>query len=416
MFTILFLLLSASDWPGFLGPNRNGVADEVNVEQIWGDAAPEILWQVTLGEGYAGPAIVHNRVYVFDRQNNMERLRCLDAKNGQVKWVQSYPTNYEDMYGFSNGPRTTPLVDGQLVYTFGVEGMLSCRDVSNGSLVWQIDTRAKYGVVQNFFGVGSAPLIYRDMIIVMVGGSPADSPNIKSGKTISNGSCVVAFNKETGAEIYRMGNYLASYASPVITSHSGRDWCLVFARAGLLGLNPVNGQQDFFFPWRARRNETVNAATPVVHSQEILITESYENGAALLRFGDAGVTPLRLDDRRNQTMASHWATPIYHQGFLYGCHGEKTSNAMLRCIDWESGEVMWEEAGLGRTSITLLGKYLLVQSENGVLRLVGAQASGYREIGQLKPVGSPAWNAPAVAGGRIYVRGPKRLVCLGPPS
>lgn len=416
MFAILFFAFVSSDWPGFLGPTRNGVAGEHDISRIWGEPGPEIQWSIEMGEGYAGPVIAKDKVYVFDRKGTNARLRCLKAADGGVLWQQTYATDYVDMYGFSNGPRAAPMVDGERVYTLGVEGLLQCRSGSDGSLVWQRDTNAEYGVVQNFFGVGSSPVIYENLIIAMIGGSPADSPDIKSGRTTANGTCVVAFDKLSGAEIYRTGNYLASYASPIITSHSGRSWCLVFARAGLLGLNPDDGREDFFFPWRAWRNETVNASTPVVQGQHVLITESYEKGAAWLKISDSGVAPVRLDDRRNQTMASHWATPIYSQGYLFGCHGEKTSNALLRCIDWNSGQVMWDKPGLGRTSLTLVGDHLLVLSEKGILRLIKADPSGYSELGQLKPVSSPAWNVPAVADGHVFVRGPKRLVCLGPPN
>src|SRR5262249_7051686 len=151
----------------------------------------------------------------------------------------------EDKYNYSNGPRCAPVVDGDRVYIYGSEGMLHCLKSADGKLVWKLDTAKKYEIVQNFFGVGSAPVIEGGLLIAQVGGSPKESQEADFDKVKGNGSAVVAFDKKTGEEKWKTSNELASYGSPTLATIGGRRWCFVFARGGLLALDPANGKQDF---------------------------------------------------------------------------------------------------------------------------------------------------------------------------
>ena len=407
------LAMIPGDWPGFMGPNRNGIVSETRVVPSLGEKGPRILWTIEVGETYAGPAIANQRLFMFDRMDNQARLSCYDSVSGKMHWRSGYSTHYEDMYKFGNGPRAMPVVDGNRVYTYGAEGMLHCWDARDGKLIWQINTIEQFGVVQNFFGVGAAPVIYKNLLIAQVGGSPAGSPSISTGKVKGNGSGVVAFDKMTGKVIYKISDELASYATPALASGNDRDWALVLARGGLLAFRPDNGKIDFHYPFRAAKLESVNAATPVIFGDKVFLTESYELGAAVLRF--AGAKPeliWRDSSRRNQTMASHWTTPIYYEGFLYGCHGEKLRSAELRCLNPQTGEVKWSHPGLRRTTMVLVSGVLLVLSENGELVLVKADPAGYKELGRADLVDGPAWHPPAVSNGKIYVLGKNKLVCL----
>ena len=404
---IIAPVIVASDWPQFLGPQANGMSKETGILKDWNTKAPKEVWTLRVGEGYSAPSVAGDRLFMFDREGDQARLRCLDRRTGKEIWTTSYPTSYEDMYQFSNGPRAAPLIEGDRVYIHGVDGMLRCQKTSDGSIIWEMDTNKKYGVVQNFFGVGSSPVIYGDKLIVMVGGSPADSPKIRTGNTKGNGSGIVAFDKKTGKELYKFSDEMASYATPIIAKINGRDYGLAFARGGLLGFDPKSGAKDFHFPWRARKIESVNAATPVVIGDQIFITESYEYGGALLKVKNKEVEVVWKDPpRRGQSMASHWATPIHRNGYLYGCHGESAGNAELRSLELATGKVLWSKPGLKRTSLLYADGHLLVLGEGGDLTLVEANPKQYVEKGQLKKlVNSPAWNAPVLSKGLLYVRG-----------
>src|SRR5262249_5989950 len=148
---------------------------------------------------------------------------------------------YKDRYNYSNGPRCSPIIDDDRVYAFGVDGMLLCLRATDGNLLWKVDTQAEFNVVQNFFGVGSTPVIEGDLLIAQVGGCTPDSDLDDLTKVKGNGSAVVAFDKFTGKVRWKTSNELASYTVPVLTTIDKKRWCFVFARGGLLGLDPADG-------------------------------------------------------------------------------------------------------------------------------------------------------------------------------
>ncbi len=299
--------VDGADWPRFLGPTLNGKSAESPVLTRWPKAGPPRLWQVEIGEGYSAPSISAGRLFLFDRTGDSARLRAFDAASGNQLWRTSYETHYEDYYQYSVGPRASPLIDGDRVYTFGVEGRLRCQNVGTGTVLWELDTTERFGVVKNFFGVGSTPIIERDLIIVPIGGSVRGLPKIHSGEVKGNGSGLVAFDKLTGEQRYSVSDELASYSSPVTATIDGRRWGFWFSRGGLLGFEPGSGKIEFHFPWKSKKLESVNAATPVMVDYTVFITESYGEGAALLRVGAGAPEVVWKDGRRNQVMRAHLA-------------------------------------------------------------------------------------------------------------
>lgn len=408
------------DWPDFLGPNRDSRSSEKGILTRWPAAGPRIFWQRSLGDGYASPVISRGRLFQFDQQAGKARLVAVESESGRELWKFEYASAYQDLLGYDNGPRCCPVVDGPRVYICGAEGMLHCLDAAGGNVIWKLDTAREFGVVQNFFGAGSAPLVEGELLIVQIGGSPPDSPETYSGRVQGNGSGVVAFDKRTGKVKYKLTDELASYASPVVRTIAGRRWCFVFARGGLVAFDPTNGKLDFHYPWRSRSLESVNASNPVIVDDQVLISECYEIGASLLKVKPGGYDVVWKDGRkRNQSLATHWNTPIYHDGFVYGSSGRHTSDAELRCVEFKTGKVRWSEPGLTRASLLYVDGHFVCQCEDGTLRLIAARSDKYEDVAavELQVDGRPlldypAWAAPVLAHGLLYVRGKDRLVCL----
>jgi outer membrane protein assembly factor BamB len=282
-----------------------------------------------------------------------------------------------------------------------------------------------FNVVQNFFGVGSTPLVWGELLIMDVGGSPPGSPldvYAAGGKVRTDGSAVVALEKATGKVRWKTGEDLASYASPIATKIGGIDVLFVFARGGLMAIDPVKGRTLAQFPWRAKLLESVNASTPIVVNNEIFISETYELGSALVRFTDGEFTEVWTDRtrRRNRAMALHWCTPIEHHGYLYGSSGYHEPEADLRCVEWKTGKVMWSEPGMGRCSLLLVESMLVCLSEDGTLRLIRTSPDRYDELAKWELTAGdgtpllnyPAWAAPVLAQGLLYLQGADQLVCL----
>lgn len=414
-----------SDWPTFLGPTGDGKSPERGILASWPEGGPRVVWQRRLSESYGIGSISRGRYYQFDRFGPNARLTCMEARTGKEVWNFEYPTDYEDMYGYNGGPRCSPVMDEDRVYIFGVEGMLHCLQASDGKPIWKVDTAEQFGVVQNFFGVGSTPVVEGSLLIAMVGGSPPESHEVPRGyldRVVGNGSGIVAFDKMTGKVVYSITDELASYASPKTATINGRRWCFAFARGGLLGFEPSTGKVDFHYPWRSKILESVNASVPVVVGDEVLISETYGPGSSLLKVKPDGYDVVWRDElrSRDKAMQTHWNTPIYHEGFLYGCSGRHMNEGELRCVDWKTGEVQWSRRGLTRTSLTYVDGHFVCLGELGHLLLVKANpkefelvaAATLRDEDGESLLEYPCWAAPILSHGLLYVRGKDRLVCL----
>lgn len=421
---------AGTDWPRFLGPTGDSKSTEKGIIAPWPEEGLPILWHKKVGDGYAMPSIADGKLYHFDRERDEARVTCMDAVTGKQIWQFKYETNYRDQYNYSGGPRCYPILDGDRVYTYGPDGQLHCLDTKKGKPIWDVDTTKKYGVIQNFFGVGSTPVIEGNLLIAQVGGSPKGSEEEDFARLKGNGSAVVAFNKMTGKEVWKASKELASYAGPVLATINKKRWCFVFARGGLLGLDPKNGKIEFHFPWRARAFESVNASTPVVVDDKIFISETYGPGSAFLKIED-GKPKVIWDDKANfrkKAMQCHWSTPIHIDGYLYGCSKRHEEEAELRCIELKTGKVMWSKPGLSRTSLLHIDGHLICLGERGIVRLLKVNPNRYEEIstmtirepdakGVQKLDGTilleyPCWAAPLVSHGLMYVKGQGHLVCL----
>lgn len=423
---------AGSNWPGFLGPTGDSKSPETGIITDWSDGKLKMIWQRSLGVSYGIGSVSHGRFYQFDRFEDQARLYCLHAETGEQLWQFEYETNYRDLLGYNNGPRCSPVIDGDRVYILGSEGKLHCLAAEDGALLWAVDTSREYDVVQNFFGVGSTPRVEGDLLICMVGGSPPGSPELYSsgGQIDGNGSGIVAFDKYSGEVRYEMTDQLASYAVIQFATIANRRWGFAFCREGLVGFEPLQGKQDFFYPWRALKLESVNASTPVIVGDEVFISETYQIGSSVVKV-EPGRYEVVWDDRsrrRDKAMRAHWNTPIHMDGYLYGCSGRNEPDAELKCIEWKTGKTMWRDQLPARirerSSLMYVDGHFVCLGEFGTLKLLRVNPNKYELVtevdlreesasGEPRPLlRRPCWAAPMLAHGLLYVRGADRLVCL----
>ena len=417
------------DWYQFLGPRGNGTSMETGLDPDLWNPHPPVLWELPLGISYGAPSIVGDRLYQFDRFEDRERLSCFDVSDAKLLWKwDSPPTPYRDPFGYNSGPRCSPIIDGDLIFLYGVTGQLYCLNAKTQKLVWHKNTFKEYGVVPNFFGVASNPVVFGDKLLVMVGGSPEQSQGLTTmqlAQVKPNGSAVVALKKDTGEELYRVGDDLASYASLTIQTVSGQPTCLAFLRSGLLVFDPKNGRESLRVPWRADFLESVNAAVPVTDGHRVLISESYQIGSLLLDSRSQPWSEVWRDQgsRNRLKFRAHWATPVLVDGYLYGCNGRNEDDSDFRCVRWLDGQVQWTERRRERSSVTLVDGYLIILGEHGNLDLVRPTPEKFHSIKQcdLSTVRSrdgsplmtwPCWAAPVISQGKLFIRGNDKLVCM----
>lgn len=413
------------DWPDFLGQHRDGKSSETGLNWDWSGAKLKLLWSRPLLGGYGIGSTAAGRYYQLDGDGQQSIVHCWNAESGEPLWQYTSATSYQDQYGFDNGPRASPVIDldSVQVYTIGVEGRVLCLDAANGEVRWSLDTQQQFDVPQNFFGVGSTPLLVGDLLLLLVGGSqPPATPaqRIRSlDDAVPNGSGIVAVDKRTGAVRYQTIDDLASYASPIVADLNGQPTGLAFARSGLHAFQPDTGQVLWSFPWRARKYESVNASTPVVDGGRILLTESYGPGGVLLRV-DAGQPQVVWRDAnvREQRLSCHWCTPLVIDGFAYACHGEKPAECELRCVELASGEVRWSQGQLGRCNLTYVDGHLLGLTDGGSLFAVRANPEKFELVARWDPrpqgiaLRPPCYAAPIVSRGLLYLRDANRVYCL----
>jgi len=402
LFSFLVLIhASASDWPQFLGPTRNGVYAGADLAESWPKEGPPIVWRKKVGQGFSGPAVSGGSMILFHRTGDKEAVECLEAGTGKPLWSFDYPTGYRDDFGFDEGPRATPTIAQGKVFTFGAEGLLHCLDFQTGKKIWSVSTKTEFGASKGFFGMVCSPLVEGNAVLLNIGGA--------------NGAGIVAFDQNTGKLLWKATSDEASYSSPVAATINGLRYAFFFTRAGLAALDPDSGRPRFHFPWRARMSASVNAATPLVVDDLVFVSASYQAGAALLRVKENSVEKIWAAD---DVLSNHYATCVYGDGFLYGFDGRQEHGEHLRCVEFKTGKIRWSEDRVGAGTVTLAGKRLLILTENGELLLAPASPDGFKPVAraQLLPNGVRAY--PALAEGHLYARSKDTLLCvdLRPPK
>lgn len=430
--TVAITRTTGEDWPILLGPRGDGTSSEQGVTpELW-NPHPPVVWKKQLGVSYGGPTISQGRLFQFDRFGDQERLTCYEAESGREIWRQETEVIYSDNYGYNNGPRCSPIIDGDLVFTYGVSGQLTCVESESGKVRWTKNLTEEYSVVQNFFGVASCPVVFEDLLLVMVGGSPPESLQLSASQLDQvqpNGTAIVAFNKTTGEQRYQLGDDLASYSSLTIRIISDQPTGLAFLRNGLTAWEPKSGKLLFQYPWRAPILESVNAAQPVVSGNQILLSEAYEVGSVLLDVSSGNPSEIWKDSGslRTHSFRAHWSTPVLIDGYLYGCSGRNQPDSDFRCVQLSNGEVQWTDRRHERSSVLSVDGYLIVLGEYGRLELIKPSPEKLNVVAEAEldqPVDGepllqyPCWAAPVLSHGLLYVRGKEFLYCfdLIPPQ
>jgi outer membrane protein assembly factor BamB len=437
--------LFGADWPEFLGPNRDNTSPETGLMEQLGSNGPPLVWEKRVGTGYSAPSVKGGTVVLHERVGEQEVVRALKTENGEALWEYRYGSRYVDPFGYNNGPRCSPLLAGDRCYTFGAEGVLLCMDLRTGKLIWRKDTQREFDVPEAFFGVGSSPVLEDNLLFVALGGQPNAAVvalDARTGDTVwANGGektwtglpmlgwpgeRQVAWNRADPAFEKQ-----ASYCTPVLATLHGRRILFCVMRQGLIALEPKSGAHLFSRWFRARQDASVNAMTPVVDGNQVLISSAYYRAGSValqVRPDCAG-----YDERwSGLQLEMHWARPILVGRHLYGFSGRNEPDARFRCVNWDTGELKWDRAEgwpnaghsklaadekppdvFGRGSLILADGKLIALGEAGLLGIFRPDPVQPVETSrwQVPRMSYPCWAGPVLSEGRLYLRSEEWLVC-----
>lgn len=395
--------LRAGDWPQILGPHRNGIAaDDEKLADGWPAEGPSLLWQRPVGSGYSGIAVADGRAVLFHRERGEEVTEVLAAATGETKWKGAHSTTFYPQVGGGDGPLCVPTIHDGKVVTFGAQGVLSCFDLASGERLWKRETHREFRAQEGYFGAGSSPIVIGGHVIVNVGGSRSNAG-------------IVAFSLETGETVWTQTDEPASYSSPTPAIVEGLPHVLIVTRYKCLLLDPANGAIRFQFPF-GQRGPTVNAATPLVLDNHLLVTASYGIGTVYASFDLFGVERVWEGDRQ---LATQYCTPIELDGHLYVIDGrDDRPPADLKCLELNTGKVLWTEPDFGYGTMLLADGKLIVAKTNGELLLMRPSPDGPKRLSRARPFADTSGNQttiralPAISDGRLFLRDQETLKCL----
>jgi outer membrane protein assembly factor BamB len=411
----------ADDWPQWLGPRRDGVWRETGILEKFPPGGPKVLWRTPIAGGYAGPAVAGGKVYVTDlqRQAKKERVLCLSEKDGAILWTHEYDCAYAISY--PAGPRTTPVVTKDRVYTLGAMGDLLCLENQTGKVVWSKSFMKDYGQSPPMWGWSSHPLLDGEKLICLVGGA---------------GSTVVAFHKETGKEIWRSltsddRQHGPGYCPPMIYEAGGARQLIVWHPRSLNSVDPQTGKEYWSQPFPLQSGLSI--ATPRMAGDTLFVTAFY-NGPMMMKLAADRPAASVLwkgksqSEQRTDGLHAIIATPFIKEGHIYGV----CSYGQLRCLKADTGERVWETfkattgEGPARWANAFLipqGDRFLLWNEKGDLILANLTPKGYEEIDRARlleatgsaqmrgrPYNEVLWSHPAFAGRSMFARNDREII------
>jgi len=409
----IFSLSSFSqEWPDWRGENRDATWNEKGIVEQFPAAEMSPEWTVSIGPGYTGPTVANGKVYLMDRQEDpeeMERVLCFDAETGNQVWQYSYECIYSGI-GYQAGPRASVVINDGKAYSLGSMGHLYCFDAETGTVIWKKELNEEYKIDMPIWGIASTPLIVDEKIIVHASGA--------------DNACVMAFNKNTGEEIWQNLDDRAGYSAPILIEKNGTRVVVNWTEHSLSGMNPETGEIYWRFPWETGSGMSIS--TPVLYNDYIFVSAFY-SGSLLVDLGDDYTTMEKVWQREGEserkTDALHCVmnTPVIIDDYIYGVD----SYGELRCLELLTGDRVWEDQTAverGRwANIHFIQKEdkTWMFNEHGELLITELSPEGFNEISRTKIIEPTkkqlprgvTWSHPAFANKHVFIRNDRELIC-----
>lgn len=381
---------SRNYWTNFRGPRRDGRYD-LTVSTSWPASGPRVLWKQPVGIGFSSFAIADGKAYTIEQRRGQEVVAAYDVATGRELWTQAWNAEYNDSNG--DGPRSTPTWDQGRLYALGATGELRCLDANTGAIIWGKNILSENQASNLQWAQTASPLIVDDKVIVLPGGG--------------GGKSVVAYNKMTGAPVWKALDDRQAYVSPMLVELGGRRQIVVVSSMRVVGLVPESGSLLWSYPWDTDMG--INVSQPVVvDKNRFFISSGYGKGAALVELKANGNTFTPATIWENTNMKNKFNSSVLHNGYVYGL-----DEGILVCLDVNTGERKWKEGRFGYGQVILANGHLIVtQGDTGEVALIKASPDKYTEIARFGALQGRTWNYPAIADGRLLVRNSSEMAAF----
>lgn len=385
-------LISASDWPQWRGPSRDGLSSDTGLRKSWPSDGPPVLWTInTLGDGYGTVSLAANHIYIQGRSGSDSVVHCLDRSNGKTIWKTALGPYRDQDRG--NGPRGTPTFDGDALYAMSENGDLASINPRDGAIKWKKNVLKEYDGSNPHWLISESPLVDSNFLIVTPGG---------------NGAGVVKLEKSTGKTVWACKDMheQAGYSSCIVADIQGvRTYMSLTSQAGI-GVRASDGKLMWHYENVA--NRTANCTTPIYHDNHVFYTSNYGTGCALLELKAKNGMIEATEKYFNRDMQNHHGGVVLVKDHLYGF-----SAAILTCMEFKTGKVAWKNRSVGKGCLTYADGMLYLLGETNVAGLAAATPDDYKETGRfrIEDSGKPSWAHPVVCDGRLYIRNQSSLTC-----
>ncbi len=389
-----------AQWAQFGGPHRNFSSDEKGLNTNWPANGPRKLWSRDLGDGYSAISVDGNVLYTMYGKGRKESVIALDANSGKTLWEHTYPANLFKKFdkNFGTGPRATPLIVDERVYTLGAAAMMFCLDQKTGKRIWSHDLIKEFGATKPRWGYASSALAYKNTVIVPVGGQ---------------GHSIMAFDQKSGSVVWARHDFANGYSSPILIDVGGQEQLVVFMADEVVGLNPANG--DLYWTHPHKTAYQINASMPIWGGggdNILFVTSAYDTGARGLKLTRSGDKTTVKELWYQPKMKVHFGSTIRIGDYVYGSTGGN-GPVFFAAVNIRTGKLSFRKRNvMSKAQLLYADGKLIMLDEDGDLAIATATPDDIEIHSKVSLLEKVAWTVPTLVDGKLYIRDLKSIMAL----